>query len=97
MAEARRLKSGRWRLYMTPNLFPLRDPATGNIATFGSLEEARRWWLKIDPQGPVVKEAIKCASCGAYFGRASTWTQYAGRYFHPSHAPQALDLRSRRP
>ena len=74
MAQARRLKSGRWRLYNTSELFPVRDPATGNNATFGSLEEARRWWLKIDPQGPTVAEASKCASCGAYFGRASTST-----------------------
>ena len=96
MAEARRLKSGRWRLYKTPDLFPVRDPSTGNIATFASLEEARRWWLKIDPLGPTVVEAIKCAGCGAYFGRTTDWTTYGGRYYHPSHTPQAIDGPKRR-
>jgi hypothetical protein len=96
MAEARRLKTGRWRLYKTPELYPLRDPATGNIATFGSLGEARRWWLGLDPKAPSLQEALKCANCGAYFGRNTTSTSYGGRYYHPSHTPQAVDGESRR-
>jgi hypothetical protein len=88
VAEARRLKSGRWRLYKSPGLLPVRDPGTGGIATFRSLAEARRWWLGLDPQGLPVEEAVKCARCGAYFGRGSNGTQYAGRHYHPAHLPQ---------
>jgi hypothetical protein len=95
LAEARRLKGGKWRLYMTPNLAPVRDPETGEIATFDSLDDARRWWADVEPSEPPLDESIKCAWCGAYFGGASTWRLYAGRYYHPSHTPQDTALRRR--
>jgi hypothetical protein len=93
LPEARKLKAGRWRLYKTPGLYPLRDPGTGAIATFDSLEEARHWWRRLHPVEPPPTEALKCARCGAYFGPTSSQTLYAGRYYHPQHTPQAVNLR----
>jgi len=96
MPEARRLKSGKWRLYQTPDLYPIRDPANGTILAFQSLTEARQWWSDRHPQGPGLEEAIKCARCGAYFGPGSGWTTYGGQYYHPSHTPQAVEPQRRR-
>lgn len=88
MAEARQLKTGRWRLYKTPSLYPVRDPETGRIATFESLAEARRWFRLRFPQEGPAHEAIKCARCGAYFGQDSTCVLVGGFYYHLGHAPQ---------
>lgn len=96
MAEARRLKSGRWQLYRTPDLDPVRDRATGAILTFDSLPAARRWWLQRYPGANPPHEAIKCARCGAYFGRASNPILYGGLYYHLSHSPQAVEAERRR-
>lgn len=96
MAEARRLKTGKWKLYKTPDLYPVRDPATGAIPTFDSLAAARRWWLRHNPGGTALQEGIKCAKCGAYFGRSSNRTLYGGLYYHLSHTPQAAAAERRR-
>jgi hypothetical protein len=88
MAEARRLKNGRWRLYKSPGLLPVRDPDTGGGLSFDSLAEARNWWRREHPGEPAPQEAIKCAKCGAYFARSSTWTLAGGLYYHLAHAPE---------
>ena len=95
MAEARRLKTGKWRLYMTPGLQPVRDPQTGTIPNFESLEAARRWWRTLNPGEAPPPEAIKCARCGTYLGRSSPWTLYAGSFYHEAHSPQVIDTRRR--
>jgi hypothetical protein len=88
MTEARRVKSGKWRIYSGPASDVVRDPQNGAVAYFTSLEEARRWWQRLQPDDPPLKEANKCAWCGAYFGREMNYTTYAGRYYHPQHIPQ---------
>jgi len=88
MAEARQLKTGRWRLYKTPDLFPARDRETGAILTFNSLTEARQWWLQHNPGEAPPHEAIKCSKGGAYFGRDSTPTLSGGLHYHLSHSPE---------
>jgi hypothetical protein len=95
MAEARQLKAGRWRIYVGPGLNLVRDPSTGSIATFDSLEAARRWWSRLHPEDAPLREAKRCARCGGYFGPAVEWTLYGGRYYHPTHRPGPLDLRMR--
>jgi hypothetical protein len=85
MAEVRRLKTGRWRIYEGQKL--IRDPSTGQIATFESIAEARRWWSKSRPAGPTLQEANKCSDCGAYFGASTPWTVYQGRPYHLAHVP----------
>ena len=92
MAEARQLKAGRWRIYLGTGLNLVRDPSTGSIATFDSLEAARRWWARIHPGEPL-REAKKCARCGGYFGPGAGSTVYSGRWFHPTHVPAAFDRR----
>jgi hypothetical protein len=92
MAEARRLKGGRWRLYVSPELRPVRDPQTGTIVTFDSIEAARRWWRHLGLAEPPPQESVKCARCRAYIGRSAS-TLYAGRYYHDSHTPQAIEFR----
>lgn len=89
MAEARKLKAGKWRLYRSPELEPVRDPQTRKIVTFDSFQSAARWWRQANPTAPAALEANKCARCGAYFGPASDWTLCAGRYYHRAHSPQA--------
>ena len=89
MTEARRIKSGKWRIYSGPESDVARDPQNGAVAYFTSLDEARRWWQRLRPDDAPLKEAIKCAWCGAYFGRKMSYTSYAGRYYHPQHIPQA--------
>jgi hypothetical protein len=96
MAEARRLKSGRWRLYKTPNLDPIRDPASGEIPSFQTLAEARRWWLRQHPREAPPHEGVKCARCGAYFAKSSSRTLYGGLYYHLAHVPEAIDAERRR-
>lgn len=96
MTEARRLKSGKWKLYNTPDLYPVRDPATGTVRTFDSLAAARRWWLQQHPGGALPHEGIKCARCGTYFGRASNPTLYGGLYYHLAHTPPAVDAERQR-
>lgn len=93
MAEARQLKAGRWRIYVGTSIDLVRDPSTGLIATFESLAAARKWWAEHHPEEAPLAEAKKCARCGGYFGPAAGSTVYAGRYYHPSHQPQALDQR----
>jgi hypothetical protein len=92
MAKARRLKAGRWRIYDESGLTILRDPQTGSISTFESLDAARHWWWRLHPDDPPLREAARCARCGAYFGPASPGTLYAGRDYHPAHVPQAIDF-----
>jgi hypothetical protein len=96
MLEARQLKTGRWRLYKSPDLLPIRDPETGGIVTFESLAEARRWWRRSNPGEGAPQEALKCAKCGAYFGRGSTRTLSGGLYYHLSHSPEFQRQRSAR-
>ena len=96
MAEARQLRGGKWRIYAGPELEVTRDPQTGAIAIFGSLEAARRWWGRLQPGEPPLQEAIKCARCGAYFGPMSRYASYRGSYYHPQHTPQAVDVQRRR-
>lgn len=88
MAEARQLKTGRWRLYKTPDLYPVRDRKTGAILTFDSLTEARRWCRQHYPGEAPPQEGIKCSKCGAYFGRDSTWSLSGGLSYHLSHSPE---------
>ena len=95
MAEARQLRSGRWRIYDGPDLDVMRDPETGAIAFFDSMAAARHWWGQLHPDEPPLEEAIKCARCGAYFGPLAGPEKYAGSYYHPQHAPQTVDLRRR--
>jgi hypothetical protein len=85
MAEAKKLKSGRWRIYREKAI--VRDPQTGTIATFSSLTDARRWWTNVNPAEPSLQEAHKCARCGAYFGPSTPWTVHAGRPYHVEHIP----------
>jgi hypothetical protein len=92
MAHARQLKAGRWRIYDASGVNILRDPETGSISTFDSLEAAQHWWRRLHPDEPRLAEAPKCARCGGYFGPASPGTAYAGRDYHSAHAPQALDF-----
>ena len=87
MAEARKLKSGRWRIYAGAELNLVREPRTTKIVTFDSLAEARRWWAESNPGDHPLREARRCARCGAYFGRNAPGTLYAGRYYHPAHLP----------
>ena len=90
MAEARQLKAGRWRIYLGGSGVPVRYPASGAIATFDSLAQARRWWRDLHPDDPPLQESPKCAQCGAYFGPSMGRVPYAGRWFHQVHAPSAI-------
>jgi hypothetical protein len=96
VAEARQLKGGKWRIYGAPELDVARDPQTGAIAIFDSLEGARHWSGRLHPSVPPLQEAIKCARCGAYFGPMSSYVSCRGRYYHPQHTPQAADVQRRR-
>ena len=95
MAEARQLKAGRWRIYFGPGLKLVRDPSTGSIATFDSLDVARQWWARLHPDDAPLREAERCTRCGGYFGPAAGGTLYQGRYYHPAHRPEEADLRLR--
>jgi len=90
VAQVKRLKTGRWRIYRGPAESLVRDPATGTIATFESLADARRWWSGLKTSEPL-QEAHKCARCGAYFGASTPWTVHAGRPYHLAHAPGRLE------
>ena len=96
MAEARQLKAGRWRIYTGTELEIIRDPATGSIVTFDSLETARGWWQYRHPNDPPLQEADRCARCGGYFGPSSVSTLYAGRPYHAMHRPSVVALQRRR-
>jgi len=96
MAEARQLRAGRWRIYTEPELNLVRDPDTGAIVTFASLEEARRWWWRRHPDDPPLQEAARCGRCGGYFGTTTGPTMYAGHYYHPTHTPQVIEVQRRR-
>jgi hypothetical protein len=96
MAEARRLKTGKWRIYSGPELEVTRDPQTGAIVYFDSLETARGWWDHHHPGDRPLREANKCARCGAYFGPLASYTVYGETYYHPQHTPQAIDVQRRR-
>jgi len=96
LAEARRLKAGRWRIYDGPELQPRRDPATGVMATFESLGAAQRWWHGIRPGDPPLAEALKCATCGGYFGQMAECMSYQGSYYHHQHAPKTMTIQRRR-
>ncbi len=87
MAEAKRLKTGRWRIYRDPKRGLVRDPDTGTIATFSTLGDAKRWWSKVNPTEPSLQEAHKCARCGAYFGADTPWRIYNGKPYHVAHVP----------
>ncbi|HEY9286456.1 MAG TPA: hypothetical protein VIT43_00370 [Candidatus Dormibacteraeota bacterium] len=88
MAEAKRLRSGKWRIYRGSEHALVRHPANGSIPTFPSLGEARRWWAEIHPAEPCLQEAHKCARCGAYFGADTPWTVHRGRPYHLAHVPK---------
>ena len=92
MVEARQLRGGKWRIYRGPELDVARDPHTGGIAHFDSMEAARRWWARLHPDEPPLKEAIKCARCGAYFGAMAAYVSRGASYYHPQHAPAPVDL-----
>jgi hypothetical protein len=96
MAEARQLKSGRWRIYVGSDQTLVRDSTSGTVVTFDSLDTARGWWGHRHPNDPPLQEAIKCARCGGYFGPLTDSTIYAGRHYHATHTPQAIDLQRRR-
>jgi hypothetical protein len=96
MAEARRLKNGRWRLYKTPGLSPIKDPETGATLSFESFPEARRWWRRRYPDQPPPDEGIKCAKCGGYLGPKSSLTLVGGLYYHVSHSPEFRRPRTQR-
>jgi len=96
LAEARRLKAGRWRIYDGPELQPRRDPATGVMATFESLGAAQRWWGGTRPGDPPLAEALKCARCGGYFGQMAECMSYQGSYYHQQHAPKTMAIQRRR-
>jgi|SRR5437588_9378811 len=93
MAEARQLRRGRWRIYHGPALDVARDPQTGAIAFFDSLDAAQRWWARQRPDEPPLQEAIKCARCGAYFGTLAGSEKHGERYYHLQHVPEAANLR----
>jgi hypothetical protein len=95
MAEARQLKAGRWRIYIGPGLNLVRDPSTGLIVTFDSLNAARKWWAQRHPSEAPLGEAKRCARCGGYFGTGAGSMFYAGRYYHPAHRPENVDQRLR--
>jgi hypothetical protein len=63
--------------------------------TFDSLDEARHWWQSLHPGNAAPAESVKCARCGAYFGRDSTSAVYEfhGQYYHLAHAPLAATRR----
>lgn len=88
MAEARRLKSGKWRIYLGDDRALVRDPSSGSILTFVSLKDAKDWWSEVHPAAPSLQEAHKCARCGAYFSANTPWTVYGGRPYHLAHIPK---------
>ena len=96
MAEARKLKSCRWRIYNWAELDVIREPVTGAIMTFDSLAGASRWWSEFHSGDDPIREARRCTRCGAYFGQGSSGMLYAGRYYHLAHLPQP-DHRRRHP
>jgi hypothetical protein len=96
LAEARRLKAGRWRIYDGPQLQPVRDASTGVMATFESLGAAQRWWDGIHPSDPPLAEAITCATCGGYFGQMAESMSYRESYYHLQHAPETMAIQCRR-
>jgi hypothetical protein len=85
-AEARRLKSGRWRIYLSGQV--ARD-ATGAITSFGSLDQARRWWGEQHPDDPPVDEAPRCARCQGYFGATAPAIRLGDLWYHARHVPEA--------
>jgi hypothetical protein len=96
MAEARQLRTGKWRIYSGPELDVARHPQTRAIAFFDSLPAARHWWNRLHPDEPPLEEAIKCARCGAHFGALASPVAYGGDYYQPQHIPQAANLYRRR-
>jgi hypothetical protein len=87
MAEARRLDSGLWRIYLGTERRLARRPRNGAIATFYSLAEARRWWQRLHPQDPPLQEAARCGGCGAYIEQNAKRVRYWGRTYHAVHMP----------
>jgi hypothetical protein len=90
MAEARRLDSGLWRIYLKGENRRARHKRSGTIATFYSLAEARRWWQKMHPEEPPLQEAARCAGCGAYISPGERVVTYAGRIYHGTHTSFAI-------
>lgn len=86
MAEARRLSAGLWRVYLRSERRLARHPRSGAIATFYSLDEARRWWQKMHPEEPPLQEAPRCSGCGAYIDPSDRWVTSGGRAYHGIHA-----------
>jgi hypothetical protein len=88
LAQARRLKTGKWRIYETaPELHATRDPAGGAIPSFESLEKARLWWAQLHPDDLPLDEAAKCARCGGYFGRMAAARTHQDKLYHEAHLP----------
>src|SRR5579864_1764181 len=90
MAEARRLNSGLWRIYLSSRRLA-RRPRNGTIATFYSLTEARRWWRRLHPQEPPLQETTRCAGCGSYIEPDIKSVTHAGRSYHRGHKPIASE------
>jgi hypothetical protein len=86
-AVARRLKSGRWRIYLSGEV--ARDRSTRAITTFGSLEQARRWWGEQHPEDPPLDEAPRCARCQGYFGPTAPAIRLGDLLYHARHVPEA--------
>jgi len=90
MTEARRLKAGRWRIYDSlPRPKAMRDPVTGAIVTFDTLEEARAWLARVQPRNGSLSEASRCAKCGGYSGPEASFVFVEGKFYHVGHAPRS--------
>ena len=74
----------------------MRDARTSAIATFESLGAAQRWWESCHRSNPPLVEAIKCATCGAYFGQLAERISYRERYYHLPHAPETIAIQRRK-
>lgn len=93
MAEARRLSAGLWRVYLRSERRLARHPRTGAIATFYTLDEARRWWQRQHPEELPLQEAPRCGGCDAYIDPSVKFVSLGGRSYHGIHAPVATDDR----
>jgi hypothetical protein len=95
VAEARQKKAGygSWRIYESAShQRSVRDPISGAVAIFEDLELARRWWRRLHPGDPPLREALKCVRCGGYFGPLAGSTVYEGNLYHIVHAPQVASI-----
>src|SRR5207302_1778469 len=84
MAEARQLRRGRWRIYHGPALDVARDPQTGAIAFFDSLDAAQRWWARQRPdlEAPLVDPIHHLRADAGRRQPSPTGYRTAGRFRH---------------